>query len=1119
MSNEENLNDKFLKYLKIYLDSKNFNEELEFRFGTNYYNKINRIKFDNIIQKLKSLGFNLIDNNGSYHLNIQNEFNDVNTGRTKLSNIRTQIKGLSNIQKYCKINSFNLEQPENHISFLRKNYIEYNSGKLAPIDFKQFQVRLNYKKESIMDKGDSVIRLMLTNWKDSKKSFRFIKRFTFVHNKYPFKFDLSILKTSKYNTKTKKYITEYNINNSNLFKNLETYEVEMELLNNKARQMNLNALNSTIKKGIKMILSALQNSNYPISYFEASDILYEYTILTNKHKIKSKNDLKDNKLFYKNSIGNNIRKNRRNFIGPSSITIQRENIVKTDKNSSENLVNINNPYTVTDKADGERKLMYISKTGKIYLMDINMNVEFTGCVTKNAICFNSIIDGEHIYHDKKGNFINLYMCFDIYFNNGKNMRDFPFLKMDDLKYEDESIEKDKFRLVELTKLLKNLSLKSVIKDKIPALTVKPKKFYDNLNVDIRKSCKKILEGMNDGTMFDYETDGLIFTPIDKSVGSEAIGDKVYKKTWIYSLKWKPPKFNTIDFLVTTKKNQLGNDIVKNFYQDGTDLNSDLNVLNYKTIELRVGFDQNKHGFLNPFNNVIEDDIPKLHRSYNNNDYKPVPFYPTEPTPNYDIHNCNILLDNLGSGDKMYIEDKTDTFEDGMIVEFRFELNNDNYWQWIPIRVRYDKTADYKKGNKNYGNAYHVALGVWKSIHNPITSEMITTINDNIDVENDEVYYKKTNLKTITNPLRDFHNKYIKHLLINTVSNTKNTLLDMSVGKGGDLWKWYEAKLGFVLGLDLSKMNIEDRKDGACARYIKFRQKYKYAPKALFLHANSSLNYLKGDAFYDEKSKTIFNAVMGEGEKNKEKLGKAVYKQYGTGKEGFDIVSNMFSLHYFFEDFKILNNFVRNLSEMCKLGGYTIGTCYDGKRVFNMLRNKNKGESEFILSDERKMWEVTKLYSQNTFPDTLLSLGYKINVYQESINKTFPEYLVNFDYFTEIMEMYGFVLLNKDELDEFNLKSSIGSFESLFYDMNDKLEKNIIHQNEIGNANKLSPDEQKISFLNNYYIFKKKRSVNTEAVYKSMISKFEEIEQNNNDIKTKFVKKPYIKKYKRKVKLI
>ena len=31
------------------------------------------------------------------------------------------------------------------------------------------------------------------------------------------------------------------------------------------------------------------------------------------------------------------------------------------------------------------------------------------------------------------------------------------------------------------------------------------------------------------------------------------------------------------------------------------------------------------------------------------------------------------------------------------------------------------------------------------------------------------------------------------------------------------------------------------------------------------------NYLKGDAFYDEKSKTIFNAIMGEGEKNKDDI--------------------------------------------------------------------------------------------------------------------------------------------------------------------------------------------------------------------------------------------------------
>ena len=36
----------------------------------------------------------------------------------------------------------------------------------------------------------------------------------------------------------------------------------------------------------------------------------------------------------------------------------------------------------------------------------------------------------------------------------------------------------------------------------------------------------------------------------------------------------------------------------------------------------------------------------------------------------------------------------------------------------------------------------------------------------------------------------------------------------------------------------------------------------------------------------------------------------------------------------------------------------------------------------------------------------MSLGYAIGVYQESINKTFKEYLVNFNYFVRMMENYG-----------------------------------------------------------------------------------------------------------------
>ena len=101
------------------------------------------------------------------------------------------------------------------------------------------------------------------------------------------------------------------------------------------------------------------------------------------------------------------------------------------------------------------------------------------------------------------------------------------------------------------------------------------------------------------------------------------------------------------------------------------------------------------------NNIFKDRNDK-------NQYKPVPFYPTDPTPNYKIYLCNIMLNKKSSNLIMLTENGKEEIEDNMIVEFKFMKDNEKFWQWVPIRVRYDKTADYKKGGRNYGNAYHVA---------------------------------------------------------------------------------------------------------------------------------------------------------------------------------------------------------------------------------------------------------------------------------------------------------------------------------------------------------------------------------------------------------------------------
>ena len=90
----------FNEYLKKYIQSNQQTDELELRFGTNYSNKITRIDFDNVVKKLKLNNFTCKSPNGQYHLNIQNEFLDERSGRLRMSNIRTEIKGLMNIKKY-----------------------------------------------------------------------------------------------------------------------------------------------------------------------------------------------------------------------------------------------------------------------------------------------------------------------------------------------------------------------------------------------------------------------------------------------------------------------------------------------------------------------------------------------------------------------------------------------------------------------------------------------------------------------------------------------------------------------------------------------------------------------------------------------------------------------------------------------------------------------------------------------------------------------------------------------------------------------------------------------------------------------------------------------------------
>ena len=232
--------------------------------------------------------------------------------------------------------------------------------------------------------------------------------------------------------------------------------------------------------------------------------------------------------------------------------------------------------------------------------------------------------------------------------------------------------------------------------------------------------------------------------------------------------------------------------------------------------------------------------------------------------------------------------------------------------------------------------------------------MIRTGEDIPDeLGDDDVYYNKVTSATNTRGLRDFHNLFVKNFLLTRVSSYGDTLIDYAVGKGGDIPKWIAAHLSFVLGIDISKDNIENRLDGICSRYLNYHKKNKIIPAGIFLHGNSSINIRNTDALYSEKAKQITRAIFGEGPKDEKLLGKAVYKQYGKGVDGFNVSSIQFALHYMFESANTLQNFLCNISECTKINGYFIATCYDGKLIYDKLSKNKLGESITIMDDDKK----------------------------------------------------------------------------------------------------------------------------------------------------------------------
>jgi hypothetical protein len=1038
-----------------YLADGSVDKEFEIRFATRQ-KKLTKMNYDNVIRKLKSLGFKLVSNNPDVMMRIM--FDEYR--------LRCELMGIDNVSKYCKLNNLSKINSKFY-NYIKKSYATDTDGTvLRPINNDDFNFRVSYQTEKPVDDIELIDKLQ-SSWRDLKKTFRYINRISFYHPDYPYlNVDLSIVKSSRLNGYGNAYISEFTVDSANVFKNPENYEIEIEV---KPTDTNNADVLRQLRKTIKFVLSGIQETNYPVSLKEQNETLVNYFQCINSEKLFVFKSLNDERYADALSKITEYQKSY-NFIGPNQITLQMHHIQTTGSDT----VNINNNYTITEKADGLRKLLYINGEGKIYLITTNMNVQFTGMSTTEKICHNSILDGEHILYNKRQEYINLFAIFDIYFVNGKDVRQLPL-------YLKDKQSRHKIMSEVCKKIVANQS--NVAGNANNNLRIQVKTFYNTTAQNVFANCRKILDDIDNGTVYEYETDGLIFTPATLGVTQTKPTDKITnrKRTWKLCFKWKPAEFNTIDFLVTTVKNNMGNDDISEIYNDGKKTDTHDQLIQYKTLNLRCGYSEK---YINPIQNLIDDE---LSIKYQKGEYKAVKFYPTEPSDE-EAHKCNIRLKRDVNGVPQMTTEDGEIFTDKTIVEFRYELDNKQHWRWIPIKVRHDKTAKYLSVEREYGNSYEVANSNWKTIHNPITREMITT-GENIPTEVESyVYYNKSDAVSQTKAMRNFHNQYVKHKLITSVGQPEDTLIDYAVGKAGDLPKWKNARLSFVFGIDYAEDNIENKQDGAAVRYLKMVERHpKFPMKVMFASGNSAYNYKTGEGLKTDRDRIIYNAIVGTGPNSVKQLGKGVTSVYGRAAKGFNISSCQFAMHYFCKDEPSIRGFLRNVSENTAVGGYFIGTCYNGAELFKRLDKLAFGETYSIKRDGKPIVEITKKYEEKEFNNDNTSLGYSIDVTQETIGKQFREYLVNFNYITRVLENFGFALLEKEELVDKELPASVGNFEQLYRQMLDHTQ----HNDTFTTARKMSTEEQELSFLNNYFVYKKIKNVDTASITLDIIEKVRE----------------------------
>lgn len=978
------------------------------------------------------------------------------------NHIRFTLEGLGVLQAYCKDDTLD-----------NKVYTAMIKDRAFPnsnVDVGEYDVRFKVRREEELSPEDPRIIAIRKQWKRQRKAFRLIRRWSFEGRGV--RMDLSMVRQTV-NAPQGEYQWSTTFLERSVLQEIPRYEVEVELLRNEHTATPDLALKALIS-GVGEVLRAIQKNSLLIRKSVAESVRAEYRALVGGPKFRG--------------------------VGP--VTLETKNMGREILDATPN---VRMGYNVTDKADGARAMGFVNEEGELYLMDQSLNVYRTGLA--NRACAKSLVDGEWVTLTKDQKPIHHFLLFDIYHKaGGEKVSALPFAT-----FKDEILDVGaETRYRALTEWFADWSKDTAVVAKsvndANRLLIALKQFYfaPPGGSIFTSGCTSVLDAPR-----LYHTDGLILTSNDQPL-PDALGVR-----FEHQFKWKPAKENTVDFLVSFEKETefptldriqtIEHPTTKAFVQ-------------YKTMRLYVGGKKSKEE-AHPRETILYQRVDEMEKGREKqSQYRPVLFHPVDfPDPMANQCHVTIQTDQETYEEYVMTEDSKEPIQHHSIVEMRYDPRREAGWRWIPSRIRHDKTerlqraiaavaASAEGGAIKYSgmmNDEAVANSVWNSIHDPVTESMIRSGNesptesewkemmpavedqkyseeagDDADgQEKEKKYYERKapreNLALVRG-LQDFHNKYIKNelLLKRALVGFNKSVLDLACGKGGDMYKWVSNHARRVVGIDTAADNITNPVDGAYRRYMDLLKEgyFRNPAKMAFVIGNSSKSITDGSAAATPEDRDILRSIFGRAEPEGPVPPHIQQHFAGTFRQGADVAACMFALHYFFESKAMLDGLLDNLAQTVKIGGYFIGCCFDGQKVFQLLQGLRRGETKTGSEEGVPIWSITKEYEADLLEESDESIGLPIDVNFISIGMTHREYLVPFEYLTQRLRAIGFRLLYPEELAQLNLQQSTNTFDRSYRMAQESEDRG--RRAPVGGRFFMPEAVKEFSFLNRWFMFKR-----------------------------------------------